>query len=412
MLLLLSKRVVQAASQIGEAIEHEVRIQKFLKKTKKKNTADKETSTESEPETNEQEKLTKNQEKLRKKVTQLMKKQKVHQGMYARFYPCTAYFPLYCFAPNHSDILASSFELIPACVNIFISQPGRAIYILTCSVPIHSLINSVIFWQALDTLGNTKWRINRRVLGVVDRIWANGGCITDLVDREDVPLPEEPECKTQKMKQKFRNGSGRGTPPWEVRLTLAEDTYGKFICWRSGQFSYEEDPFQCLAACINLSEALRSSAPETTISHMSVHQSLEVFSFCGCNNVYLGFVGIIITVLEDETVCFTQLLDTAILDGSCNGLQYYAALGRDKVDRKLVKQTVMTCVYGVTHIGACERIKRRLKERCAIADETQLFIASCYAARTTLTALGEMFQAARSIMGWLGECAKVTRLLI
>lgn len=27
--------------------------------------------------------------------------------------------------------------------------------------------------------------------------------------------------------------------------------------------------------------------------------------------------------------------------------------------------------------------------------------------QTTLTALGEMFEAARSIMSWLGECAKV-----
>lgn len=33
-----------------------------------------------------------------------------------------------------------------------------------------------------------------------------------------------------------------------------------------------EDPFQFLAACINLSEALRSSSPETTISHIPVHQ--------------------------------------------------------------------------------------------------------------------------------------------
>lgn len=40
--------------------------------------------------------------------------------------------------------------------------------------------------QALDTLGNTKWRVNKRVLGVIDRIWANGGCLADLVDREDV----------------------------------------------------------------------------------------------------------------------------------------------------------------------------------------------------------------------------------
>lgn len=51
------------------------------------------------------------------------------------------------------------------------------------------------------------------------------------------------------------------------------------------------------------------------------------------------------------------------------------------MDRKLVKQTVMTSVYGVTYIGARDQIKRRLKERCAIADDTELFAASCYAAK-------------------------------
>lgn len=40
--------------------------------------------------------------------------------------------------------------------------------------------------QALDTLGYTKWRVNKRVLAVVDRIWANGGRLAGLVDREDV----------------------------------------------------------------------------------------------------------------------------------------------------------------------------------------------------------------------------------
>lgn len=39
-----------------------------------------------------------------------------------------------------------------------------------------------------------------------------------------------------------------------------------------------EDPFQCLAVCMNLTEALRSSSPETTISHIPVHQ------------VYIGLV--------------------------------------------------------------------------------------------------------------------------
>lgn len=42
--------------------------------------------------------------------------------------------------------------------------------------------------QALDTLGSTKWRVNKRVLGVIDRIWASGGHLADLVDREDVGI--------------------------------------------------------------------------------------------------------------------------------------------------------------------------------------------------------------------------------
>lgn len=40
--------------------------------------------------------------------------------------------------------------------------------------------------QALDTLGRTKWRVNKRVLGVVDKIWASGGHLADLIDRNDV----------------------------------------------------------------------------------------------------------------------------------------------------------------------------------------------------------------------------------
>lgn len=40
--------------------------------------------------------------------------------------------------------------------------------------------------QALDILGNTKWRVNKRVLGVVESIWAGGGNIAGLVNCSDV----------------------------------------------------------------------------------------------------------------------------------------------------------------------------------------------------------------------------------
>jgi DNA-directed RNA polymerase len=36
-----------------------------------------------------------------------------------------------------------------------------------------------------------------------------------------------------------------------------------------------EDPFQCLAVCISLTEALRSPSPETVLSHIPIHQVLS-----------------------------------------------------------------------------------------------------------------------------------------
>uniref|UniRef100_A0A7N0UT29 DNA-directed RNA polymerase n=1 Tax=Kalanchoe fedtschenkoi TaxID=63787 RepID=A0A7N0UT29_KALFE len=64
-------------------------------------------------------------------------------------------------------------------------------------------------FEALDTLGNTKWRVNKKILGVVDRIWASGGRVADLVDCEDIPLPEEPDtdddAELRKWKWKVKN---------------------------------------------------------------------------------------------------------------------------------------------------------------------------------------------------------------
>jgi DNA-directed RNA polymerase len=53
-----------------------------------------------------------------------------------------------------------------------------------------------------------------------------------------------------------------------------------------------------------------------------------------------------------------------------------------QVDRKLVKQTVMTSVYGVTFIGARNQIMSRLKER-GLGDEQEMFRAACYAAKVS-----------------------------
>lgn len=585
-------RVVQAACQIGEAIENEARIQSFFKSTKKKNATDNNLEGDSEPLTNDPEKLIKEQEKLKKRVTSLIKKQKLQQvrgivkgHVDSKPWGQDALVKVGCrliqllmetayIQPPVDQLGDSPPDIRPAFVHTLKSftkeaLKGRRYGVIECDplvrkglektgrhmiIPYMPMLVPPLNWrgynrgghfflpsyvmrthgarqqresikmtprsqlepvfQALDTLGSTKWRVNKRILGVIDRMWASGGCLAGLVDQEDVPLPEKPntddETEIKKWKWKVKTAKKQNSEKHsqrcdiELKLSVArkmkdeEGFYyphnldfrgraypmhpylnhlGSDLCrgvlefeegrplGKSGlhwlkihlanlyaggvdKLSYEgrvaftenhlddifdsadrplegrrwwlgaEDPFQCLATCINLSEALRSPSPESTISHIPVH-----------------------------------------MDGSCNGLQHYAALGRDKlgaaavnlvggdkpadvysgiaarvleimradadkdpatypyascarllinqVDRKLVKQTVMTSVYGVTYIGARDQIKKRLKERCAIEDDSKLFGAACYAAKTTLTALGEMFEAARSIMSWLGECAKV-----
>lgn len=73
-------------------------------------------------------------------------------------------------------------------------RPEISLFELSCKRKTHSCAESMLFdmhllpfiGQALDTLGSTKWRVNKRVLGVIDRIWASGGRLGDLVDRNDV----------------------------------------------------------------------------------------------------------------------------------------------------------------------------------------------------------------------------------
>ncbi|KAH9891369.1 DNA/RNA polymerase [Xylariomycetidae sp. FL2044] len=182
-----------------------------------------------------------------------------------------------------------------------------------------------------------------------------------------------------------------------------------------------EDPWQCLAACFELKAALDLPDPTKYISHLPIHQ-----------------------------------------DGTCNGLQHYAALGGDlwgaqqvnlepgdrpadvytavaelvkesiskdnreadhplaravegKITRKIVKQTVMTNVYGVTFIGARAQVLRQLDAAYPDLQEqtgVPAMIAASYIATKIFKALSTMFRGAHDIQYWLGECAgRVCRAL-
>ncbi|XP_045686780.1 DNA-directed RNA polymerase, mitochondrial [Phyllostomus hastatus] len=172
-----------------------------------------------------------------------------------------------------------------------------------------------------------------------------------------------------------------------------------------------DEPWQALACCMEIAQAVRAPDPTAYVSHFPVHQ-----------------------------------------DGSCNGLQHYAALGRDSVgaasvnltpsdlpqdvyssvaaqvevfrrqdaergvqvaqvlegfiSRKVVKQTVMTVVYGVTRYGGRLQIEKRLRE---ISNFPQEFVwqASHYLVRQVFNSLQEMFSGTRAIQHWLAESARL-----
>ncbi|TGJ83753.1 hypothetical protein E0Z10_g4998 [Xylaria hypoxylon] len=181
-----------------------------------------------------------------------------------------------------------------------------------------------------------------------------------------------------------------------------------------------EDPWQCLAACFELKAALESPEPTKHVSHLPVHQ-----------------------------------------DGTCNGLQHYAALGGDrwgaqqvnllpgdrpadvysavadlvkasikedlatgsflaqavdgKITRKVVKQTVMTNVYGVTFIGAKAQVLKQIDAAYPNIETDSgvpSVILASYIATKIFKALSTMFRGAHNIQYWLGECAgRVCRAL-
>ncbi|KAK7677150.1 hypothetical protein QCA50_019859 [Cerrena zonata] len=85
---------------------------------------------------------------------------------------------------------------------------------------------------------------------------------------------------------------------------------------------------------------------------------------------------------------------------------HYATLLSGKIARKVVKQTVMTTVYGVTFIGAREQIERQLKDRKDVPIE-ECWNAASYLAKVTLACIGDLFSSAKEIQTWLNTCAKL-----
>lgn len=89
-----------------------------------------------------------------------------------------------------------------------------------------------------------------------------------------------------------------------------------------------------------------------------------------------------------------KLAEAARLRDAADGHEIAKEL-EGKVTRKVVKQTVMTIVYGVTFVGGRLQIERQLKD--LEMNDKLIFKASTYLVTKVFNSIGEMFTAARAI---------------
>lgn len=173
-----------------------------------------------------------------------------------------------------------------------------------------------------------------------------------------------------------------------------------------------DDPWQCLATCFELSKAMDyPEGPEKFPSQMPVHQDgtcngLQHYAALGGDldgakqvnlskgdrpaDVYTGIADLVIKAMEKD-----------IENGNTTAAKLVG-----KVTRKVVKQTVMTTVYGVTFIGAKDQVMRQLADRGDIVPE-DLWGCASYLARTILDCIGDLFSGAESIQNWLTKSASL-----
>lgn len=172
-----------------------------------------------------------------------------------------------------------------------------------------------------------------------------------------------------------------------------------------------EDPWQCLAACFELTAAHDLADPTQFVSHLPIHQDgtcngLQHYAALGGDRWGAQQVNLLPGPRPaDVYTAVANIVKESIAKDAAEGQPYAAAL-IGKITRKVVKQTVMTNVYGVTFQGAKKQVCKQLDslyptlhKECGIL---HMHLAS-YVAKQIFTALASMFRGAHDIQYWLGE---------
>ncbi|XP_021914450.1 DNA-directed RNA polymerase, mitochondrial isoform X2 [Zootermopsis nevadensis] len=172
-----------------------------------------------------------------------------------------------------------------------------------------------------------------------------------------------------------------------------------------------EEPWQTLACCKEIARAMKSGDPENYVSHFPVHQDgscngLQHYAALGRDSAGAESVNLIPAVSpQDVYSCVAALVEKERMKDAERGLKIAQVL-EGFVHRKVIKQTVMTTVYGVTRFGARHQIARQLKDIEGFPKDF-VWQGSTYLVGKTFESLQEMFTSTKEIQDWFTECARL-----
>lgn len=174
-----------------------------------------------------------------------------------------------------------------------------------------------------------------------------------------------------------------------------------------------EDPWQCLAACNELKAALDSPDPTRYVCPLAIHQD----GTCNGLQHYAALGGDVVGAQQvnlepghrpsDIYTAVAEMVKAEITNEAAQGDALAKSLD-GRVTRKVVKQTVMTNVYGVTFVGAKRQVLKQLDELTPQLPDTwnlNRYAAASYITKKIFRSLSTMFNGAHDIQYWLTDSA-------
>ena len=193
-----------------------------------------------------------------------------------------------------------------------------------------------------------------------------------------------------------------------------------------------ENPFETLAACFEIADAIKSGDPENFVSHLPVYQDGTCNGYQHWSAIGRDIVGAEASnVIQSKPIpsdLYTEILRNVEkemekdLDSHDERLREISKVAMIVTNRKVVKRPVMTIPYGVTKAGATKQVREEIAHKVephlvTVFTHIEIFLAqfqysllktarlvsdvSKYISKKTLESVDSVFQSSMKLKRWL-----------